>query len=331
MPDVLMDELFGGGGQIQARGGVAKKLLANSMNPGALRSLDTLLYDEWKKIDSAVVEMSRLRLVGVADLITRGLTYPLPNALGTTVLAHQLQSDISDAVISMDAVTPASKDRPDYSIAYLPIPVIHKDFGYNIRELSASRNGGSPLDTTTAALAGLKVAECLETLLFKGTGGLTFASGTIYGYENYTYTNSYTLAAAWTATAADPVADIRGMKQASITDRHNGPWMAYVSSNWETVLDDDYSSSYPGVTIRDRIMKVDGIIGCKVSDMMTASRVLLVEMTPQTVQLVDGMQPTNIEWDTMGGLEVNFKVMSILVPRLRSDKSGRCGIILGAA
>jgi hypothetical protein len=46
----------------------------------------TLRRDEWKQLDEALLVASRYRLGGIDDLIAKGLTFNLGNAMGTTVL-----------------------------------------------------------------------------------------------------------------------------------------------------------------------------------------------------------------------------------------------------
>jgi len=53
----------------------------------------------------------------------------------------------------------------------------------------------------------------------------------------------------------------------------------------------------------------------------------LVQMTSDTVRLVDGMPIQNVEWSSQGGMVHNYKVMTIRVPEIRSDDNGQCGIV----
>ena len=58
-----------------------------------------------------------------------------------------------------------------------------------------------------------------------------------------------------------------------------------------------------------------------------AYTLLLVQMTPDVARAVVGMDMTVVQWPSMGGLRLNFKVMSIQVPQLRADYNGQCGIM----
>ena len=291
----------------------------------------TLRRDEWKTLDEAVLGIAEQRLVGVNDLVSRGLVYNLGNAMGTTVLEYHDVSDAMEADLSMDGVTRSKGDRPVYTTHYLPIPIIHVDYEINSRVLAASRSLGNPLDTTSAERAARKVAEKLEDMLFtKTTYG--FGGGTIYSYVNFPDRNLVTLStygdwATTGTTGAKILESVLAMKQASINDYHYGPWVLYIPTGYETRLDNDYDATTPGTTIRERILKIAGIQDIKVIDRLTAANVLLVQTTSNVVRLVRGLGMQNVEWQTEGNFITKYKVLTIQVPQIRSDANGRTGIV----
>lgn len=313
----------------RAYGDVAGVLLNSGMRTNALRTNATLRKDEWKTLDEKVVDISRQRMVGVGDLISRGLVYNIANGMGTTVLETENASDMEPAEIDMDGATDSKSDRMKYDIGYLPLPIVHKGFDINARVLESSRTRGQALDTTQAGVAAMKVAEKIEEILFIGSGAYTFGGGTVRGYMDFPPRNTGSLHAHWDASSSAGngiLADVLAMKQTSIADRHYGPWVLYIPTAYDTVLDDDYSANYPGVTIRKRILEVGGIVDVKIADKLTADNVILVEMQENTVRMISGMQPTTLQWDSKGGMVFHFKVMAIQVPQLRADQDGRCGI-----
>lgn len=293
----------------------------------------TLRRDEWITLDEAVLKIAETRLGGVQDLIENGLVYNLGNGMGTTVLEHHTMSDAMEAEMTMDGVTRGKGDRVDFNTVYMPLPIIHVDYEINARVLAASRNLRNPLDTTNAERAARKVNEQLESMLFTNTT-YAFGGGTIYSYINEPNRNTVTLAQNWDAsgkTGAEIITDVLNMKQASINAKHYGPWMLYIPTAYETVLDNDYDTTTPGTTIRERIMKIDGISGIKVVDTLTANNVLLVQMTSDVVRLVRGLGMQNIEWSAEGNMVTKYKVMTIQVPQVRADYSGNSGIVHLAA
>lgn len=287
----------------------------------------TLRRDEWKQLDEALVTVSRQRLGGIDDLVSRGLVYNLGNAMGTTVLEWHDVSDGMVAEMTMDGINRGKGDRPNFGTNYLPIPIIHADYEINARVLAASRSLGNPLDTTMAEQAARRVLEKLEQMLFTSTT-YSFGGGTIYSYVNFPYRNPVTLTENWDAsgkTGAEIIADVVAMKQASIDARYYGPWMLYIPTAYETVLDEDYNST-KGNTIRERILQIAGITGVKVIDTLASNNVLLVQMTSDVVRLVRGMGLQNVEWRAEGNMVTKYKVMTIQVPQIRCDQEHHCGI-----
>lgn len=338
-PDRMRPFMEGGKSYFSVYKGGDPELEANWEVIPALNTNATLRRDEWKALDEAVVRAADYRLGGIEDLVSNGLVYTLGNAMGTTMLEwHDVTGDL-EADISMDGITRALSNRPVWNHNYMPIPIVHVDYEINSRELAVSRNMGNPLDTTMAERAARAVSERLENMLFTD---LTYQFGekdshnrnAIYSYVNFPKRLQVSLTTAWNdsaKTGKDIVDEVIYWKQRSIENRHYGPWMIYIPTAYETILDEDYVGSTPdtapNVTIRDRIMKISGIKGIKVIDTLAADNILFVQMTPDVVRLVRGMGVTNVEWETEGKFVTKYKVLTIQVPQIRADAAGRCGIL----
>jgi len=317
------------GSGVQAFGTVAEALLANNMTTQGLRTNTVLRKEEWKAMDTAILRANRSRLIGVADLKSRGLVFDMGGAgLASTVLEYEKMSKLGRAQMDMDGETQGRRDRLTFSIGYLPLPIIYQDFSINARVLAASRRNLSKLDTTTGEEAAKTVAEELEIILFQGTSSFSYGGGTIYGYTDAPdrQTGSMT---AWTTSGADPVADILAMKQKMINQKFYGPYVVYIPTLYETALDENYvtGSAAVNITVRERIMKIGGVEAIKVADYMPAGQMVMVNMTTATIRMVTGMGLKNVEWKEGAGMRTNFKVMTIDVPQIRSDKDSNCGIV----
>ena len=131
-------------------------------------------------------------------------------------------------------------------------------------------------------------------------------------------------------TGTNILDDVRSMKQASIDARHYGPYVLYVPTSYETVLDDDFKAE-SDKTIRQRILEIGNIMEVKVVDSLTADTCVLVQMTADVVRMVEGLPLTTVEWDTHGGLSTEYKVMTIMVPQIRADQNGNCGVTVLSA
>ena len=338
-----------GNGSLSASGNVASRLLGSGFNVNALRPaipdsavalpdgtfMDrstglranaTLRRLEWQMYDTAVIEVARRRLVGIQDLISGGLTYNVPDALGVTQLVWEQISTLTGAEINMSGLSKTANDRQEFNLNTIPLPIIHKDFNINIRQLYSSRRIGTPLDVTQAQLSSRIVSETIETLLFAGTTTLG-SNNTIYGYTNFPGRNTGSVSASWTtATGTQIVSDVLAMIQAAKNANMYGPYVMYVPSAVFTAMGADFKT-YSDRTIMERVLAIPGIVSIKESKDLTASNVLLIQLTSDVVDLVDGMQPTTVQWESEGGMVVNFKVMAIMVPRIKEDYVNQCGIV----
>ncbi len=323
-----------GNGQVVGQGNVAQRLLANGMDVGALRTNATLRKDEWLLLDQTVIEVARERFNAVSDLFDRNLILNVPNGMGTTVVQHETMTEMIQAEITMDGVTRTPYDRVTFALVSTPLPVIHRDFTLNARALAASRKGGTPLDTTQTAEATRQVVERIEDLLINGnTSGDVFGFGTLtaqmFGYTNRTSRNTVSLSTQWDASAATGetiVNDVLSMIAVAHGDRQFGPYVLYIPTNYWVELFNDFKTNSDKTTMQ-RISEISGIEAIKPIDRLSDDNVLLVQMSRSNVDMAVGMQPTTVSWEEQGGLVLMFKVMAIMVPRIKLDSGARSGVI----
>jgi uncharacterized linocin/CFP29 family protein len=315
-------------------GSIGARLLAANFAAESLRTADVLRYNEWEMFDNEVIQIARQRLVVAGDLISRGLTMPLPDALGVPMLHWQTGSDMNPAQVDMSGITPGQNDRQEFANAYLPIPIVHKDFQINIRALHASRRGGNPLDVSQAGLAARIVSEGIDNIIVNGAA-IVHGGGTVYGYTTHPQRITGSLTASWaTATGDQILTDTLAMVAALKAKRFFGPYGVYMSSDFEVGLERDFKTNVMG-TIAQRLLMIGnppnvlgatGIQFIKVVDQLAAGQVVVVQLTKDVVQLVDGFAPTTVQWEEMGGMIELFKVMAIMVPRFSVQQNGWLGV-----
>jgi hypothetical protein len=303
-----------------------------TMSPTPIRNEATLLRDEWLVIDRAVIQAAKPRLRAWGDLQQRGLTFNVPGGMGKTIIQYATGSDISPAAISMNGLRKSDRDRILTDLHNLPLPIIHKDFSFDARELAVARSPGGPgLDTTMAELAARRVAEEAEKFVIGVSDSYTYGGGTVYGYVNFpnrlTFTLSNPTAGTW--NAGKTVKDILAMKALSQAHFYYGPWMVYVSPQWDEYMDDDFSAAKGDNTLRQRIRDIDNILDVRTLDYLTGYQIVMVQMDSSVVRAVTGMGLTTLQWEEQGGMLINFKVMAIMVPQLRADQNGNTGIVHG--
>lgn len=284
-------------------------------------------YD-WMQLDTAIVKAARQRLKAVGIVRGAGLNYVIPGGMSRTVLQTEIMDDPGSAVVSMDGLRSGPNDRPNFDQTLLPLPITHADFSFSARQILASRNGGSPLDTTMAEVAGRRVAESVEQHLLGTVTGISYGGGQIFGLTNYTYRTTGTVtaptASGWTGTTL--LNEVLAMIQDAYSDLHFGPYRLFISTAWDQYLGRDFKTT-SDKSVRTRLNEIEAITSIDTCDYLSGYDMVLVQMTSDVVRMVVGMEITTVQWDTDGGLKKNFKVMCILVPQVRSDYNQRCGIV----
>ena len=351
MPDFIING--------NAEGTFAQKLLANGFDHRAFRPFigddghgyvsttlngnltkvpaknALLRYDEWKAFDDAVLKVARQRLRLVADLRAAGLTYTIPNGMGKTVFVTEDMSDPGNVTIDMDGLARSANDRPKYGINNLPLPIIRSDFSISLRQLNASRNGNTPLDTTMVECQARRVAEEAERLAL-GTSTLwpstaVYGGGYIYGLTTEPNVSTVSLTAPTTSgwTGSDLLDDVLEMRQTAYDNNHFGPFALYFSPGWDRYLGADFKTNSDKSVIA-RLKEIDGLSTIRTLDYLTNYKALLVEMNSDVVREVIGLDFTTVQWEEQGGMLLNFAVMAIMVPQVRSDQSDQSGIVYGS-
>ena len=304
-----------------------------------------LEYRQWAMLDKLVIPIARQKLRAWSDLAAVS-PYSV-DGWAKSILEHQTTNDPGEAQVDMDGLSEGRNSRRTYQLEGIPLPITHTSFSYNKRELMQGRAQGTPINVRDAEAALRRLMEKVESTLIGSATGLTYGdvtnytssiSGKIYGYTNYPNRNTVTLTTPLGTNPQATVDDVLEMRDALYNDGFEGPFMLYTSRNWDRYLDNDYMFSTgtgvanPTRTLRSRIKEIDGIQDVRRLSWFTGTpyQMILVQMTSEVAQAVNGMDINAIQWETQGGLQVHFKWMCIYAPRLFSDLNGNCGICHGS-
>ena len=157
---------------------------------------------------------------------------------------------------------------------------------------------------------------------------------------------------------SDTLADVLAYIDLLKAGKFFGGYMLYHSNDWDKYLDNDYILTGGNVatqTLRQRLYDIgrednvgegELIKGVRRLDLLPAATLnsllgpggesitttypftmILVQMTPDVARMVNGMDITTVQWESVGGMRLNFKVMCIQVPQIRADYYGNCGIL----
>lgn len=295
----------------------------------------TLRKDEWINLEDAILEAARERLVIVDDLRSAGLTYNV-GGLGTLVSEWETASEITDAEITMDGDTQTNKDRQEFGLTGVPIPIVMKDFSIPERMLMASRQRGASLDVTTGSEAGRSVARRSEKMVFYGAGiGATNSSGTLYTIPGiFTFANreTYTISD-WANGATTPetiLSDILGMIAKMETEqRCYGPFNLYIPNTFSSRFREDFKAN-SDKTLMQRVLDEPMISAVRVADVIEGGNVALIAMNNRYLDLAVASDLTTVQWQSGSGFTNHFKNYAAWAPRLKTDFDGRTGILHGS-
>ena len=288
-----------------------------------------LREDEFELFDRAVINAYLDELVAFSDLDSRGLTFGLGNPMGVTELKWEDVDQFSPAERSMYAGTEPQGDLANFTTRRLPIPIVSKGFHLDLRSLSAGRREGEAIDVTNAERASRAVSESVDDLFFNG--GFSHAGIDVYGYTTHPQRNTVTLVD-WTlggTTAEAILADVISIVDAAFQDNVPGPYVLYLPFEVVSRFNEDLKAD-SDKTLRQRVLEIEGITAIRWTRRLTANEIALVSMRRDVVDAVVGFRPTLVQWETQGGMVVHFKVMAIIVPRVKQDADGRSGIVHGS-
>lgn len=297
---------------------VSKQIVANSR-------LDA---GEWQLFDSQIAEMARVRMPGIAHLRSAGLVRGGID-LGVLEIKKRIQSERRPANIRMDTESQVDNDRVDRKVITVPLPVISTAYKIGERELRASRNAGVPLDTTEARESAQSVAETLEGILFKGTTEITINGNAVKGYLNATGALSETASNAGGgdfATADNPYKTVVGVLGLLDARRYRGPFMIYLNSvqYYETLA----LRSNTDTRQIDLIRALPEIRGVEISPHVDAGTMLVVQMTPDVVELYEAFSLQNREWENPNRSAFHAQVMTVAVPMVQYNYASQTGIAI---
>lgn len=292
----------------------------------------TLRKDEWINLEEAIIEASRERLVIVDDLVAAGLTYNV-GGLGTLISEWETASEMTDATITMDGETLGEKDRQEFGLTGVPIPIIQKPFSIGERTLLASRMRGAGLDVTQGTEAARSVARVMESMVFNGSSlAAVNSAGNRYGIPGLlTFADRATAVISdWNNPATTPatiLSEILQMvKVLETQERKYGPFKLYIPGAWAWRFREDFKAN-SDKTLMERVLDEDAIDAVRVSDALAAPNVVMIQMDRGTIDLAMAADITTVQWQSGSGWTNHFQVFSAMAPRLKSDFDGHTGIL----
>jgi hypothetical protein len=334
---------------------------------GLATNATTLRKEEWDYLDQIVLRAARYRLRFWADLASANsyggfnamaktmLEHETVSDPGEALVDMDgLSEGRTDAPVFQLEGLPLPITHSDFWIGARQLAE-SRNTGTPLDTLKGEFAGRRVAETIEKTAIGVLTGITYggQSTQFGGYGRTSSVYGLINFPARITYpTLNSPTAGGWTASKT--LSDVLAMRQQLLLNKFYGPYMLYHSNDWDNYLDNDYILTGGNVatqTLRERLKAIEGISDCRRLDFLFGSvpatgpgsasrgpgtavditlkdhRFILVQMTPDVCQGVNGMDITTIQWESVGGMRLNFKVMCIQVPRLRADYYGNCGIL----
>lgn len=211
-----------------------------------------------------------------------------------------------------------NKDRSIKTAFDVTVPVIHKEFTINWRDLEQTRYQGVPLDTQEIENAARQVAEEEDKLLLSGEYTGWRALG-IEGLATATSRNTEASAGAWPANAltdcSDAIAELE-------TDGHQGPYALVLRSDWAAKLRGLVSNT---AVMYKQVIAPLFEAGIFVSDNLYSSaggvdNALVVEPSQENFELVVG-RDLSVFTKQDEDMNLQGKVHEVVAPRIKRPTS----------
>lgn len=311
---------------------IAQALLRSNLSISGLRALSPLSDRAQILVDQTVVNVGMERLVVTADLLARGLTYPLSDPLSVTQIEWEVVEQTGGAQRTMSPSARGENQLPKRDVRRLPVYLTTDDFSIGIRTLKMSQRVGQPLDTTLVEQATRRVNEAIEDSVINGVD-FNVAGYSTPGLLSAPGANTHSLTD-WTlsGTTGETIrGEIMAMIEKAQGDKKYGPYVLYVGTAISNKLTADFKAN-GNDSILSRLQEIQAggaNLEIKSADLMPVKTAVLVQMTSDVIQIVDGQRPTVIPWTSVDGFTLHWMVMAIMIPRVRADYNDASGIVIG--
>lgn len=288
-----------------------------------------LRKNEWEFLDRRLVEIAKPRLQLINSMRAAGLVVNFPEAYSHSLYQYERVSDIDGASVSMSPKTKGTNDRSTVDLVSVPLPIIHKEFYLEAREIAIARKTGQRLPVHLLDLAGRRVAETAEQMALGTWGTFSYGGATLHGLTNFPSRNTGAFlnptVAGWTPDML--YNSVLQMIKVAQDDNQFGPYDLYYSTGMMVPMNRMFSQNYAGGSVIENLRRISLISNIQQLDYLSGNQLLLVQRDQMTASLLMGMDMRVVQWQTDGGESVHFRVMMMMTPIFRTDQLGQSGIV----
>ena len=283
-----------------------------------------LTKDEWKEIETTMIEPAHYPLVFTRTLRSKGLVRPL-GGIGTLISTWYMTDEASPATINMTGQGNAENTALDNKADGAPVPVIFKPYKIDARMLDASRRTGDGIDVTTLSATRRVVEEALEDMIVNGAN-VKMNGFSLYGLR--THPGRVTDTASDWGTIANITASVNSAVRQLQARQFYGPYALFVSQEQYLQAVEQYFGSDSNITPLSRVLGnplIDSVDSVP-SQVLPDGEFLLVQLDRETIDLAEALPIQLREWSSGDGWQMDFKVLTVAGPRVKKRYDGYTGI-----
>ncbi len=286
-------------------------------------------------IEKAVTKVQQKRLNIVTDLIAAGCTTPLPDWWGIPALRR---GNIGKAGRAHRTMVPDSRGERfvlQRGGTSWPIYCTWADFSFDARTIAIGQRIGTPLDTAHVGQSTYLVNEAIED---QAWNGLTDEQGSTMSIDGMTapglLSSSTTFSYAdWNTLTGAQIVDLVQTTIQDLRITHPGPYTLYYPGNFDKKMNSKYTTIFQSGTIRSEIELLGPYGGrniqVKLSDTLPDNRVVLIQMDPESVDVVLGQYPVPLSWQDGPKWNTFWCILSCVIFRMFPNANGLYGVVAG--
>ncbi|KGM50655.1 major capsid protein [Pseudooceanicola atlanticus] len=281
--------------------------------------------DVWGEWDNDGLMVQRSMLAVFNDLAA-SVARPFP--IGKLISYFQQISDSGEVNVSLDGRSTARTDQQTYAYVGTPVPIVNSTFSYGWRQVAAAQTEGVQLDDAGRLNSNRKISETLETWALDGNAKMVVAGAPLYGIRTHpkrsTRSTTNDLS---TCTGAEWLADVNATTALLYAKNVFAEPTLYVNINdWKYARETDFSTSYPGKTIAQRVLE-SGVANVVPSSSVAADEIIAVVKDPTLIRVLNAMPPTTVPlFRANPHDDYNFMSMGAAVVEVRYDTADQSGI-----
>ncbi len=304
----LLTRLKANGGGPEQNWEKIKELRANAKLPDTAGT--------WEDLDEEVIRAYEEEAKLTQDIRDQGLT--TNHNIGDLLSGYRRSSLMTDANIDMTGEEMDDEDRVDYDKAFVPVPVIHKEFRIGWRE---SANNDTTSDNVAEATRA--VTRALESLVWGGTN-FEVGGNALNGVKDSGTSGDWGGSGAW-STASNAYSEVINAMDTLDGNGFGPPYNLYVDRSYYADLKglrsnttEDYLSIIEGL---------DEINAVRFSNNAESNKAYLVSMSRRSIDWAISQWITPVSWDIgPNGRSTQHQVFAVAAPRLKKDSAGNEGV-----